>query len=380
MTKIKSNQTINSSCMNRRSFIRTCSSCAACTAAWPVLSSVSAGAEKPTSAKPRIRLVFCETTNDKPIWPNIGYNFDARRKQVIDVLTQYCPKVAFLPIRVMDNNPKHADEVLKEDGEVDGYVLCIQGLGWSNDIVKLCATGKPTLLVDNLFGGSGLFLIRIAQIMKAGKPVDWVSSSNDQDLVASARQFAGLTKGKSGAEIAASFRAARRERTPVTKDWVCKDDPIPLAPLADMDKALGQLKRTRILVVGRHYGDAFHKAARDVTGVTFVQIPYEELDGAYDQVDQKVAKAFAERWIDGAEKVKGLEVEDQDLELRDVAIDMKVKNAGEVTGASFKQTNKPALSSYMIICECGEKIGRAFTGTPPSTIKCPQCGREHNVR
>jgi membrane protein implicated in regulation of membrane protease activity len=83
--------------------------------------------------------------------------------------------------------------------------------------------------------------------------------------------------------------------------------------------------------------------------------------------------------VDGVERVKGLEVENQDMELRDTSIDLKVRNAKEVTGASFKQTNKPALSSYVIICECGERIGRVFTGTPPSTIKCPRCGREHDV-
>ena len=38
-------------------------------------------AAEPSAGKPKIRLVFCETTNDKPIWPNIGYDFDARRKQ-----------------------------------------------------------------------------------------------------------------------------------------------------------------------------------------------------------------------------------------------------------------------------------------------------------
>lgn len=51
------------------------------------------------------------------------------------------------------------------------------------------AEGKPTLLVDNLFRGSGLFLTRLPGIMKLGKPVDWVSSSDDRDIVASARQF-----------------------------------------------------------------------------------------------------------------------------------------------------------------------------------------------
>jgi hypothetical protein len=257
-------------------------------------------ADESSGGKPKIRLVFCETANDKPIWPNIGYDFDARRKQVIEALTQGCPDIQFLPTKVM-GDPKHAAEVLQGDGEVDGYMVCVQGLGWGNDIFKLCTTGKPTLLVDNLFGGSGLFLTRLPQIMGAGKPVDWVSSSNDEDIVASAGNFALLKKGKSASEVAAAFRASRRKRTPTEADWTCKDDPIP-AP--DFDEALGQLRKTKILVVGGGWGgDAFRNAAEQVVGVKLIPISFQELSGAYAEVDQDAAKAFADRWMKVAQEV-----------------------------------------------------------------------------
>ena len=54
--------------------------------------------------------------------------------------------------------------------------------------LRVATTGKPSLIVDNLYGGSGKFLTQIHRIMGAGKPVDWVSSSNDQDIVASAER------------------------------------------------------------------------------------------------------------------------------------------------------------------------------------------------
>jgi hypothetical protein len=203
-----------------------------------------AAAGEAAGGKPKIRLVFCETTNDKPIWPNIGYDFDARRNEMIQALGEGCPDVEFLTTQVMDD-PKHAAEVLQADDEVDGYLVCLQGLGWRNDALKLCSTGKPTLLVDNLFGGSGLFLTRLPGIMGSGNPVDWVSSSDDQDIVASARHFALLKQGTSAAEVAAAFRATRRKRTPAETNWTCKDDPVP-AP--SFDEALEQLRKTKILV------------------------------------------------------------------------------------------------------------------------------------
>jgi len=292
--------------MHRHSLARICSrrrflsGCAACAAGGTLPLLHAAGANEPAGRRPKIRLVFCETTNNKPIWPNIGYDFDARRKQLIELLTRGCPDAEFLPVKVMDN-PRHADDVLEGHAEVDGYVVCVQGLGWRNDIVKLSTTGKPTLLVDNLFGGSGLFLVKQAQIMASGKPVDWVSSSNDQDIVASARNFHLLDQGKSAADVAAAFRTTRRKRTLADTDWTCSEDPIP-AP--NFDQGLKQLRETKILVVGGGWGgDRFRKAAEQVTGLKLIPLSFKELAEAYDQADKDAAQAVAQRWIKSAEKV-----------------------------------------------------------------------------
>jgi hypothetical protein len=274
--------------MNRRQFVSACAACAA---------SATCGSLWAKESKPKVRLVFCETPNDKPIWPNIGYDFEKRRKQINSLLARHCREVEFLPVVLM-NDPKQADEVLKGDAEADGYMLCVQGLGWANDIVKLSATGKPTLIVDNLFGGSGLFLVKIAAIMHAGKPVDWVSSSKDEDIAASARQFVVAVKEKS----AAAFRATRRKNTPAMKDWKCKADTV---KMPDMDAALKELKQTRLLVVGGGWGaDAFRKASKDVTGVEIIPIKFEEMSAAYEKADRKAGKEFAERWATNAQKIE----------------------------------------------------------------------------
>ena len=248
----------------------------------------------PSGTKPKVRLVFCEANNTQPIWPNIGYDFDARRKQLLDVLTQGCPEVQFLPTTIVDD-PKHTERVLEGDREVDGYVLCLQGLGWGNDVSKLSGTGKPTLVVDNLFGGSGVLLTRLPQIMAKSQSVDWVSSSDDQDIVASARKFALLAEGKSAAEVAAALRQARRANTPAAADWNCQEDAVDLASL---DSALKELKRTTILVVGGGWGgDEFVKAAAEVVGVTFVPIAFEEMAAAYASADRAAASEFADGWM-----------------------------------------------------------------------------------
>lgn len=285
---------------SRRQFLSGCACCAGCVATGSLLGTRPVFAAAGSSGKPKVRLVFCETTNDKPIWPNIGYDFDTRRKRLLEAITQGCPDVEFLPVTIMDD-PKHADDVLSRCKEVDGYLICVQGLGWQNDIVKLSGSGKPTLLVDNLFGGSGLFLTRLPQIMKSGKPVDWVSSSCDADVVAAARQFALLKQGKSATEVAAAFRAARREKTPAPPTSPCQNDPV---ALVKFDEAQRELKKTKLLVVGGGWGgDAFRKAAEALTGVKIVAVDFKELAAAYDRVDREAAKAFADRWMQQAEKV-----------------------------------------------------------------------------
>ncbi len=293
------NRPMLSTVCSRRRFVSGCAACAGCLAGGPLLGTGAMRAEEPT-ARPKIRLVFCETTNDKPIWPNIGYDFDARRKQMLNLLSAGCPDIELLPIRLMDD-PKQAAELLAGDAEVDGYLVCVQGLGWRNDIFKLCTTGKATLLVDNLFGGSGKFLTQMPRIMSADKPVDWVSSSDDQDIVASVKQFVLLGQGKTAAEVAAAFRATRRKLTPTDADMTCQPDPV---AAADFDEAFEKLRRTKILVVGGGWGGKrFRQAAERVTGVKLVPITFEELAAAYSAADRQAGCDFADRWIETAQEV-----------------------------------------------------------------------------
>jgi hypothetical protein len=137
--------------------------------------------------------------------------------------------------------------------------------------------------------------------MKSGKPIDWVSSSNDQDIVASARNFALLQAGKNPTEVAAAFRATRRHQTPTVTDWTCKDDPLP-AP--NFDQALQQVRQTKLLVVGGGWGGQdFSRAAAEVTGLQLIALDFKPLAEAYAEADREAAKAFADRWTKAAEKV-----------------------------------------------------------------------------
>jgi hypothetical protein len=284
-------------------------------------------ADRAASGKPKIRLVFCETANDRPIWPNIGYDFDTRRQAIINLLKQGCPDIELLVAKMMDR-PEDADTVLAGNSDVDGYIVCLQGLGWQNDIVKVCSSGKPTLVVDNLYGGSGKFLTQLPAIMNSQHPVDWVSSSNDQDIAASARAFGLLARGKSAQDVAAALRETRRQRTPTDAPEACCED---VVSAVDLGEALQELKQKKILVVGGGWGgDPFRQAAQQVLGVTFKPIEFPELSAAYAAADREAAKVCADRWMDQAQEV--VEPSCDDIE-RSAAMYLAMKQLMDKHGA-----------------------------------------------
>lgn len=286
---------------SRRQFLSNVTAGACCAAGGLILGgNLSRAAALKPAARTRVRVVFCETANDKPIWPNIGYDFVVRRKQTMGTLTKGCPQIEFSEACCMDD-PKDAERALQGAGDVDGYIICAQGLGWRNDLNRLCTTGKPTLLADNLFGGSGRFLSQLPSIMKSGQPVDWLSSSRDQDLIDSARNFGLLRTGRSAAEVAEAFRETRRKNTPHAAHWSCRHDPV---SEPNFDAAFRELRQTKILVVGGGWGgESFSKAAAEVTGVQMVPIDFKVLAAAVAEADRDGAREFAGRWIDGAQKV-----------------------------------------------------------------------------
>lgn len=284
--------------VTRRGFLAGCAGCAV--TAGTLLDARSIWGASAAGARPKVRVVFCAARPDGPTWPNIGYDFAGRQREVLQALRNGCPDLEFLPAEVIEQTAEQSG-LLARDNEVDGYIVCLLGLGWQCEFLGYCQTGKPTLIVDNLFGGSGMFLTRLGQAVTSAPAVDWVSSSSDTDLVASARSFAMLSQGRSATDVAAAFRQARRERCPAVSDWSCREDRV---TTVDFKDAMEELKRTKVLVVGGGWGgDEFRRAAQEVMGVTFVPIDFPELSAAYAAADVDSAKEYAARWTAGAQAV-----------------------------------------------------------------------------
>jgi len=281
--------------MSRRQFL---AGCAAGMAAVGSLSTMAFG-ESPAAGggKAKVRLVFTHTPSTGPIWPNIGYDFDRRKKQLTEGLARSCPNIEFVPVTAMSGD--QARKLVEGDKDIDGYLVYMVGI-WTGAPEVIGAAGKPTVFVDDLYGGSGEFLIANAAARRAGQKVVGVSTSRFEDVVHAARCFEILKQpGKSADDFLAACNAARKKCFGAPGDLRCASDSL---KAGDMGKCLERLRASKILVVGSDPG-ATGKSIQDVFGTPVVPIDFKTLDEAYEKADRGKAAEVAARWTREAEKV-----------------------------------------------------------------------------
>ena len=282
--------------LSRRQFLGGCAAGAA-----GLMTLGAHGAEPPaTGGKAKVRLAFTYVPSTSPIWPNIGYDFEKRKKEILDKLVPGCPNVEFVPADVL--NGKQAQELLAKDKDegFDGYLVLMLGL-WTGAAGTLALTGKPSLFVDDLYGGSGEFLTQLPGVLRSKKPVEWVSSSRLEDVIASANCFALLKQGKSVDDFVAAAKAARQKSSAPMGDMTCKEDKV---QAIDMAECLKRLKEKTMLTVGGGWGmPGIAKQIEDAVGVKVVPIDFKELHAAYEAADKDEAAKWADKWMKAAEKI-----------------------------------------------------------------------------
>ena len=246
---------LNNACgLSRREFLGSCAACAAGLAGASLLAPGPALAQAPhPGEKAKVRLVFTHIPPENPTWPNIGYDYEGRKKELTQKLRKACPGIEFLPATAHNRN--EAKKILEADKEVDGYLIYMVGI-WTGAPQTIAASGQPTIFVDDFYAGSGEFLIAYSAAKRQGLKVAGVSSSNFDDVVQAAKCFECLKK----------------------------------------------LRSSIILRVGGGFGCSV-EGVEKVFGTKVMQINYDPLNELYDKADRAEARKWAGRWIHQAEKV-----------------------------------------------------------------------------
>ncbi len=238
---------------SRRQFLAGCAACAA-SAVCPSLAKPSSQAAAPANAKTRLRLIFTHITPEKPTWPYQGYDYEGRKKELTARLSQACPGVEFLPATA--RNADEARKVVEGDSDIDGHIVYMVGI-WTGAAMAVASSGRPTLFVDDLYAGSGEFLIAYAGAKRKGLKVAGVSSSRFEDIVEAVR----------------AFECLKRLRSAVILDL--------------RDSNPGE--------------DA--RGIEEVFGTSVRQITSDQINAAYKKADTPEAQNQANAWIKAAKKV-----------------------------------------------------------------------------
>ena len=253
---------------SRRSFLRSCAGCAAWLAGGCAGPAAAAAASLLPTEKARVRLVLVHPDPKIEGWPYQGYDYEGRKKMILGRLERGCPDVELLPVSM--TWVEEAEKLLAADeGKgIDGYAVYILGIP-SNASRTIAMSGKPTILIDDLYGGTGAFLGHYPAARKAGKPVAGVSSSRIEDVCEAINTFSVIRK----------------------------------------------LKASKILVVTPRDMQKNIDAIRANLGPEIVNIPADELNAAWKAADRKAAEEQAEAWMRRADRV----VEPKPAEIRNSA-------------------------------------------------------------
>lgn len=205
--------------------------------------------------KANIPLIFTHTPSEVPTWPYLGYDYKRRAEELREKLSSACPGINFIPYHAQ--NAADAERILQETKDVDGYVVYIIGI-WTGAPAVFARSGRPTILVDDLYAGSGEFLAVMEGVQRENFPVVGIASSHFKDVVRAVHLF----------------------------------------------EVIKSLEQSKILIVTGG-GDITPTARRvkELFGTTLEEVSVEEVNSAYRRVRTRSAQEWADKWVREAKKV-----------------------------------------------------------------------------
>jgi L-fucose isomerase-like protein len=248
------------SCISRRRFLQVAGSTAGCLMLLPLQESL-VGAALTTrtpifpKSKARVLLVFSHMPSGNPTWPAKDYNYDAVADKLARRLYRECPGIEFTVRHAA--NAEQGQALVQEAGDIDGFVVYNIGI-WTGVPNVIAHSGKPVVMVDDLFAGSGETLITNTTIRNEKLPVVTVASSDFSDVVSAVRLF----------------EVIRAMKDSTILDVVDYD----IAPIANQ--------------------------VETVYGASLIKMDSKELASYYDRASVREATEWADMWIANAKAMR----------------------------------------------------------------------------
>lgn len=202
----------------------------------------------------RVCVVFSHPSPETPTWPHKGYDYEARKEAIKSSLREALPGLDLVFRTAM--SPGDAERVVKEVGDVDGYVVFMLGI-WVGVGYAIARTGKPTVLVDDIYGGSGELILTYARVRSEGLPVLPVASSRFEDVVKAMRLI----------------------------------------------EVISSIRRSKIIVVTDRDVSKSAEAIKESLGIEVLKVSPDKLNRYYREASLEEAEKWADKWISEALRV-----------------------------------------------------------------------------
>ncbi|MGQ9454716.1 MAG: hypothetical protein ACUVRS_06215 [Armatimonadota bacterium] len=247
-------------CISRRRFLQIAGSAAGCLMLAPLQSSLITATPRSRTpifpkSKANVVLVFSHIPSGNPTWPAKDYNYDAVAEKLTRRLCAECPGIEFTTRHA--TNADQGKALVQEAKDVDGFVVYNIGI-WTGVPNVIAHSGKPVVMVDDLYAGSGETLITNTTVRNEKLPVVTVASSDFADVVSAVRLF----------------EVVRAMKESVILDVVDYD----ISKLAEQVKT--------------------------IYGSSIVKMDSRELASYYDRTDPREAGEWADYWISNAKSVR----------------------------------------------------------------------------
>lgn len=237
---------------SRRGFISACAGCAAaCMARIPC----DAAAPSPLGRKTRVSVVFTQAAKDKEGWPYVNFDYESKKKEILAGLEAAAAFAEFTTATAM--SVEDSRRILEAGRDADGFLVFLLGIPSGGAGREIAFSGRPTIVVDHMYGGTGEFLGAYGPARKKGLPVAGVTSSRFSDVIQALRA------------------------------------------LDTVQRANG----ARILDVTRRDPSRLSGEIREAYGAEVVKVAGDDLNSIYDKTSLGDAGQWAQTWIKGAAKV-----------------------------------------------------------------------------
>ena len=215
-----------------------------------------------STTKPRIQVVFTGLHKNTPTWPHINYDVEKRAAEVMPVLAEALPDVEFSHVIYYSREEAEKGYAENEKGKYDGWLVYISCI-WTGITQFYAENVNPVVIADEMYSGSGEFLVTRSLIEEKNLPVATVSSSNFDDTIETVRLLAVM---------------ARMRRLKVLV-------------FTDREERYGKSNEELIAMVC------------DIFGTEVVFKTGEVLTHAYEQVSEREAEPVRERWMQEARAI-----------------------------------------------------------------------------